>query len=109
MLRKSPLRPKRRRDPVKPEVRSMVILRDGTCILYRLDLAHICRDKWGEQHNPHDLERLTIEHVKDQPRMGKRAPSDPGHLVAMCWQGNVGVPSKTQRAAIRAYLESRAA
>jgi hypothetical protein len=28
--------------------------------------------------------KLTLDHVKDQPRLGKRAPSDPLHLVSLC-------------------------
>jgi hypothetical protein len=41
--------------------------------------------------------------------MGKRAPSDERHLVAMCHSANVGVPSKEVRAAERAYLAEVAA
>ena len=36
--------------------------------------------------------------------MGKRAPSDAWHLVAMCGWANVAVPSKAQREAMREYL-----
>ena len=28
--------------------------------------------------------RLTLDHVRDAPMMGKRAPSDPEHLVSLC-------------------------
>lgn len=28
--------------------------------------------------------RLTLDHVKDKPMMGKRAPSDRYHLVTLC-------------------------
>ena len=103
------------KDRVTPALRSTVLLRDGACVLFLLALErpgspspwHICRDVWGNEHSPYDLDKLTLEHVKDQPRMGRRAPSDPAHLVAMCYQGNVGVPSKKQREAIRAYLSTR--
>jgi hypothetical protein len=63
----------RRRDPVTPELRLAVLARDGGCIAVRLgaDPAD-CRSP------------LTLDHVKDQPRMGKRAPSDMAHLVAVC-------------------------
>lgn len=87
----------KRRDPVTPEVWEAVMERDRGCVLARLDATHTCSG------------RLTLEHVKDQLRAGRRAPSDPQHLVVLCYASNVGVPSKTQRAAIRAYLESRAA
>ena len=38
--------------------------------------------------------------------MGRRAPSDPSHLVAMCYGANVGVPSKDNRERCREYLRS---
>ena len=87
-------------------VRASVLRRDGQCIIAKLHLepGHICRNRWGTAHAPTDLHQLTVEHVKDHLAMGKRAPSDPAHLVAMCWAGNVGVPSKAMRAAIREYL-----
>jgi hypothetical protein len=28
--------------------------------------------------------RLTLDHVRDEPMMGKRAPSDERHLVSLC-------------------------
>ena len=96
-------------DRVTPEAREAVLLRDGRCLLSRIEPDHICRDRWGNPHPSTDLYRLTLEHVKDQPRMGRRAPSDPQHMVALCWSANVGVPSKEQRAAFRAYLREAAA
>jgi hypothetical protein len=90
------------RDPVTPEIRLAVLARDGSCIAPLVGgSAHDC---WG---------RSTIEHVKDQLRMGRRAPSDLGHLVSLCqghtedgrragFQWNT---AKANRAAIRAYLE----
>jgi hypothetical protein len=89
---------------VTPELRRFVLERDGCCILLRLYPTHRCRDIWGEYHDPRDLDRLTIEHVKDAPMMGKRAPSDPAHMVALCGYANVAVPSKGDRRAMRAYL-----
>lgn len=94
------------RDRVTPEMRAAVIVRDGGCVLARLDPAHVCRDRWGTAHAATATWLLSIEHVKDELRMGRRAPSDMGHLVAMCYAGNVNVPSKTQRAALREYLRS---
>jgi hypothetical protein len=57
--------------------------------------------------------RLTLEHVKSALRMGKRAPSDMAHLVALCeghteggaragYQWNT---DKRNRERVRAYLE----
>jgi hypothetical protein len=28
--------------------------------------------------------KLTLDHVKTEPRMGRRAPSDPSHLASLC-------------------------
>lgn len=93
-------------DTVTAAVHAQVLARDGVCFLYRLDARHICRDRWGRSHGPGDRIRLTVDHVKDDPAMGKRAPSDLAHLVAMCWAGNVGGPSKAIRQAEREYLAS---
>ena len=91
-------------DPVTLETRQLVLVRDGMCFLFRMDRGHACRDAYGNPHSPFDLLKMTLDHVKDHPRMGLRAPSDMRHLVAMCHAGNVGVPSKAVRLAERAYL-----
>ena len=47
----------------------------------------------------------TVDHVKDGPMMGRRAPSDLNHLVAMCSHHNVeSPPSKDLRMKEREYL-----
>lgn len=47
-----------------------------------------------------------IDHVKDEPRMGKRAPDDELHLVAMCQNHNTWHPPRRElRQAERAYLK----
>lgn len=98
-------RPRRAKaDPVTAEVRWAVMHRDHECFLHRLDPDHVCRDRWGNVHPPTATRSLTVEHVKDDLRMGVRAPSNIGHLVAMCHAGNVGVPSRETREAMRAYL-----
>jgi hypothetical protein len=99
-------RSRRRRDPVTPEVRETVLLRDRECVLVKRDPLHVCRDQWGNWHVPWHLDKLSLEHVKDDLRMGVRAPSDPAHLVAMCHAANVAVPSKEVRAWMREYLEA---
>jgi hypothetical protein len=49
--------------------------------------------------------RSTLEHVKDQLRMGKKAPDDEQHLVILCEFHNVwSPPSKVLREKIRWYL-----
>ena len=86
------------------DLRRAVLERDGCCILLRLDPKHLCRTVWGEYHDPRDLSLLTVEHVKSEPMMGRKAPDDLAHLVAMCGYANVAVPSRVIRDQIRAYL-----
>lgn len=49
--------------------------------------------------------RQTVDHVKDAPRMARKAPDDPQHLVAMCEAHNVWYPpTRALRQAEREYL-----
>lgn len=64
---------------------------------------------WNQPHAPNDFDRLTLEHVKSDLRIGVRAPNDLEHLVALCGYANVNVPTKVQRAALREYLRGVAA
>jgi hypothetical protein len=90
---------------VTAELHARVLRRDTACFIYLyVDRQHICADRWNRSHSPYELAKLTVDHVKDEPMMGVRAPDDERHLVAMCWRGNVGVPSKAVRAAEREYL-----
>lgn len=98
------LRRKPRTDAVTPALRDFILDRDKVCVLARIDPDHMCRDQWGTPHNPADRSKLTLEHVKTELRMGVRAPSDRWHLIALCAGANVGVPSKVERQAFRAYL-----
>lgn len=104
LRRYEPLRSKPYRDPVTGDLHREVILRDGECLAARLGFVHECSDRNGYRHASTDLDRLTVEHVKDESRMGKRAPSDAAHLVALCYSRNVAVPSRAMREAFRAYL-----
>lgn len=93
------------RDPVTPELREAVLLRDRQCVLRTYDAAHACYDAWGEAHASDDLDKLTLEHVKDKLRMGQRAPSDPSHLVALCgFRNAIRPPTKVERSWMREYL-----
>ena len=93
------------RDIVTPELREAVLRRDGRCVLSIMDIAHACYDQWGKPHPAALLDRLTLEHVKDRLRMGKRAPSDLSHLVALCGYRNaIRPPTKVERAWMREYL-----
>jgi len=85
-------------------LRWAVFVRDGGCVLAKLEPGHVCRDVWSQPHASNDFDRLTLEHVKSELAMGKRAPSDMEHLVALCGLANFEVPSKVQRALFRAYL-----
>ena len=93
-------------DRVTPELVAALHARDRGCVLARIDPDHGCRDAWGMPHAPTDLGRLTVDHVKTELRMGKRAPSDLAHTLLLCAAANVGVPSKSERVAMRAYLAS---
>ena len=86
------------------DLRRAVLERDGCCVLLRLDPSHFCRTVWGEYHDPRDLDKLTIEHVKTERMMGRKAPTDLAHLVALCGYANVAVPSRVQRDGMRQYL-----
>ena len=79
-----------------PDVRVAVLERDQGCVAVLLDADPGTCDG-----------RLTLDHVKDQPRMGKRAPSDAAHLVTLCerhhlWSGW----ATSHRPALRQYLRS---
>jgi hypothetical protein len=49
--------------------------------------------------------RLTLEHVKDAPMVGKRAPSDRHHMLVLCYFHNTGwALTSDAKARERAYL-----
>lgn len=85
----------RRRDPVTPEVREAVFARDRGCIAPRLGATDPCSGAW------------TLDHVKDQPRMGVRAPSDAAHLVVVCAHHHLWTGWATShRPELREYLRA---
>ena len=89
------------RDRVTEEVAQLVFARDGGCMAPRLGGSR--QDCFG---------RDRLEHVKDEPRMGRRAPSDPEHLVVLCAghtedgmrAGYVWATDHKNREAMRDYL-----
>jgi hypothetical protein len=93
------LRRKPRRDAVSPTLALTVFARDGGCLAPRLGgTAHDC---WG---------RLRIEHVKREPRMGKRGDllgtlceghTEPGMRAGYVWCTNA-----ENRQRMRDYLLS---
>jgi hypothetical protein len=87
---------RKRKDPVTPELALAVLRRDQGCVAPRLGGSFM--DCGG---------RSTLDHVKDEPRMGVRAPSDMAHLVTLCeghhlWTGW----ATANRPALREYLRS---
>lgn len=89
-----------KRDPVTPELRDAVLRRDRGCVA-RLVRCH---------HNREDgyacAGRLTLDHVKSEPMMGKRAPSDMAHLATLCWRHHLDGWATSHRPELRAYLAS---
>lgn len=82
------------RDPVTPELRIAVFTRDQGCVAPRLGATDDCRSP------------LTLDHIQSgYGRMGKRAPSDPAHLVSVCWHHHLDGWSTSHRPELRAYLE----
>ena len=94
-MRRTPLRRSvRKADPVTPELRLEVLARDSGCVAVRLGADPAgCRG------------RLTLDHVKDQPRMGRRAPSDARHLASVCEAHHLDGWATAHRPELREYLE----
>ena len=91
------------RDRVSPELALAVFTRDSGCVAPRLGGSFM--DCWG---------RNRIEHVKAEPRMGKRAESDMAHLLTLCEghtepgmrAGYVWCTDRANREAMREYLRT---
>lgn len=81
------------RNPVTAEVALAVFNRDNGCVF-----VTVTRE-YGQCEG-----RLTLDHVRDQPMMGKRAPSDPSHLVSLCWHHHLDGWATAHRPELRAYL-----
>jgi hypothetical protein len=87
---------RKRKDPVTPELALAVLRRDQGCVAPRLGGSFM--DCGG---------RSTLDHVKDEPRMGVRAPSDMAHLVTLCEAHHLWTGWATaNRPALREYLRS---
>lgn len=100
------IRRRRKADPVTPALRELVLFRDNQCIAAYLDPAHECRDQFGWPHSPARLDVLTLDHVQSEyGRMGKRAASDPSHLVSLCYHAHLNGWATSHRPALRVYLE----
>ena len=110
-LRRTPMRrsPRRNRPPVDWKgLRARVLARDGgMCFLARIDMGHTCADRWGDPHGPYEAVRMTLDHVKPEPRMGVKADDVAWQLVTMCGAGNNKPPSADERAIERLYLAEK--
>jgi hypothetical protein len=85
---------RRRRDPVTRDIALAVLQRDGGCVAPYLGGSFM--DCAG---------RNTLDHVKDEPRMGVRAPSDMAHLVTLCERHHLWTGWATaHRPELREYL-----
>lgn len=86
-----------------PERREAILLRDGQCVIPLIgDRSHRCRDKWGQEHDPRVLRKLTVDHIRREAG-GRR---DDEWCVAMCADANLkhwSAESDNRRAA-NAYL-----
>jgi len=96
------------KDPVTPEIYEAVIQRDGGCVAPMLGATTPCRGPWGnsaiDARGRYIRKALTLDHVKDTPRMGKRAPSDLGHLVTICWHHHLDGWATANRPLLRDYI-----
>lgn len=100
-------------DPVTDAVAGAVLRRDGfACVAPSLGASsRECRDQWGERAVvstvPFIYRRaaLTLDHVRDEPMMGKRAPSDVQHLVTLCWWHHLEGWATSHRPDLRQYLK----
>lgn len=99
------------RDHVSAKLHDDVLRRDRQCVKALYEPSHVCRDRFGKSHAPTVLDLLTIEHVHEgYGQMGRRAPSDLRHCLALCWAANVAQPpSHAFREFERAYLARVAA
>lgn len=106
-----------RADAVTPELRDEVLALDGYRCVARLialragEPIDACRNKWNAvviESGRYPRLALTLDHVKDEPMMGKRAPSDVRHLVSLCWHHHLNGWATGHRPALRIYLANRA-
>jgi hypothetical protein len=100
-MKRSPIKRRGHKDPVSPELRAAVLERDGG----------ECQAFWVAKlaDLPYEGEcsgQLTLDHVRDQPMAGKRAPSDMAHLVTLCWHHHLDGWATSHRPELRDYLKT---
>lgn len=107
-MKRVAIRRKRHADPVTKAVHDLVIDRDlkfaGGCLAAFLDSDHGCRTLWGDPQRPDVM--LTLDHVQEgYGRLGRRAPSDPAHLVSVCAGAHIVTSWVTShKALLREYI-----
>jgi len=93
-MKRTPLKRKPHKDPVTPAVRAAVLARDKfECIAPSLGASSNCDGV------------LTLDHIREHAMMGKRAPSDPAHLVTLCWHHHLDGWATAHRPLLREYLQ----
>lgn len=107
------------KEKISPSTRAYVLLRDGyRCVAPTLDgRAGWCRDAFGNiithwwSHDP-GPQYLQMSHTKASGAimLGKKAPSDPGHLISLCPFHHTGTKAGSNwealhRETIRRHLE----
>lgn len=96
------------RRPIPAALRRRVYELDGwDCVAPRLGAEDACLDLFGEPLNPAVSGQLTLDHVKDQPMLGKRAPDDEDHLVTLCWHHHLNGWATAHRPDLRRWIVSR--
>lgn len=89
-------------------LRAEVLARDKGCLANLLGATDNCRDKWGAVlplQGRYAHSRLELDHIREQPMMGKRAPSDAEHLLTLCpWHHRDSGWATSHRPELRAYL-----
>ena len=96
LRRTGPIKRRGHKDPVDPRTAVRVFARDRGCLAPQLS---------GELEAQACGGRLTLDHVRDQPMAGKRAPSDERHLATVCENHHIWTGWATShRPELRAYL-----
>lgn len=103
---------------VTPELWARVIERDAWAVFEEMPMTAMIFERWWafehricvvpllDPGNPYPCGgKQEVDHVKDDLRMGKRAPDDEYHLVAACQNHNTWHPPRKElRRAEREYL-----
>ena len=101
---------------MNPALREFVLRRDDGCVATRAN-SRFWATRWPMLQglpDPGPCEgRITLDHVKDDLALGKKAPDDPWHLWSVCVAhhtetraGAQWATSKPVRAAARLYIRA---